>query len=478
MTGAIHSLFDRAAGAFRDARTGGLARDLAFANIVCLGRHTIAGTITTCGRQDADWSSAYRLFEHERIDEQLLFQSIRQTLVGMLPAAAPITVAMDDTLLPKRGRRIANAAWHHDPQGPAFVHQIIWSQRVVQVCGLLAQGAAEPSSARAIPLGTVLVPQVNKPGKRASAEEMKEYRKEKARHTAPNIGAKAIGELRTRLDNEGRFARDLHVVVDGGYTNKSLLRMDLKRTVIIGRIRKDAKLRALPPAPRKDRPGRPRKYGGFIARPAELLADKSVGWQSVEVFAAGALRTFKIKTHEKCCWPSGSLNRPVRVIVIQPLEPSHDRVNKRRLFFAHPGYLICTDPGLDPATVVQAYVQRWEMEVGFREQKTTLGLGQAQTTTLAACRAIIGFQSYCYALLLLAAAATQITTPPLPKWQKPPSKTHRPTISQLIGTVRGELWGKGIGTGNFADFVANRRPQTKPPKIENALIPALLNAAR
>lgn len=451
---------------------------MAFSTIVCLGRHTIAGTITTCGRQDVDWSSAYRLFERERIDEQVLSRSIRQSLVSMLPTAAPITVAMDDTLLPKRGRRIANAAWHHDPQGPAFAHQIIWSQRVVQVCGLLAQSAAEPSSARAIPLETALVPQVKKPGKRASAEEMKEYRKEKSRHTAPSIGAKTIRELRTQLDNEGSCARQLHVVVDGGYTNKSLLRMNLERTAIIGRIRKDAKLRALPHGPEKDRPGRPRKYGEFIARPAELLADKSIKWKSVEVFAAGALRTFKIKTHKKCCWPSGSLNHPVRVIVIQPLEPSHDKVGKRRLFFAHPGYLICTDPKLDPATVVQAYVQRWEVEVGFREQKTTLGLGQAQTTTLASCSAIIGFQSYCYALLLLAAAATQITTPPLPKWQKPPSKPHRPTISQLIATVRGELWGKGIRTESFADFVANRRKPTMPPKIENSLIPALVNAAR
>lgn len=478
MTGAIHGLFDQASGAFRDARTRELARDLAFSSIVCLGRHTIAGTLTTCGRQDVDWSSAYRLFERERIDEQILFQSIRHGLVSMLPSDAPITVAMDDTLLPKRGRRVANAAWHHDPQGPPFAHQIRWSQRAVQVCGLLAQSAAEPSSARAIPLDTVLLPQVKKPGKRASADEMKAYRKQKARLTAPSIGARAIGELRTQLDSEGSCARDLHVVVDGGYTNKSLLRMNLERTAIIGRIRKDAKLRALPPAAEKDRPGRPRKYGEFIARPGELLADKSIEWQTVEVFAAGALRTFKIKTHEKCCWPSGSLNHPVRIIVIQPLEPSHDKVGKRRLFFAHPGYLICTDPKLDPASAVQAYVQRWEMEVGFREQKTTLGLGQAQTTTLASCSAIIRFQSYCYALLLLAAAATQITTPPLPKWQKPPSKTHRPTISQLIGTVRGELWGKGIRIGSFADFVANRRPETKPPKIQNSLIPALLNAAR
>ena len=47
--------------AFKQQRTFDRVRQLAYGAITCLGRHTISGVITACGRQFLDWSSAYRV---------------------------------------------------------------------------------------------------------------------------------------------------------------------------------------------------------------------------------------------------------------------------------------------------------------------------------------------------------------------------------------------------------------------------------
>ncbi len=43
-----------------------------------------------------------------------------------------------------------------------------------------------------------------------------------------------------------------------------------------------------------------------------------------------------------------------------------------------PAFLICTDPTLPLDKVLQYYSWRWDTEVNFRDEKTILGVGQAQ----------------------------------------------------------------------------------------------------
>ena len=43
-----------------------------------------------------------------------------------------------------------------------------------------------------------------------------------------------------------------------------------------------------------------------------------------------------------------------------------------------PAYLICTNPDLPLQALHQAYLWRWDIEVNFRDEKTILGVGQAQ----------------------------------------------------------------------------------------------------
>ncbi len=495
---AFQALFERARPAFKAAGVFEHALVLALASIVALGRHTIAGTLTACGRQFEDWSAAYRIFERRRFDAEKLFGVSRRAVLDVLAPKAPLVVVLDDTLVRKRGGKVAEAGWHHDPQGPAFNHQIAWSQRLVQVCAMLPAKKDEACcAARAIPIGQVLQKAVKKPRRKSVKKdgnlseaqqkeqeaarekqyekEQADYRKECRKHAAPGIGRERVLALRKALDDDGEKARLLLSAFDGGFTNKTLFKEIPPNTALVGRLRKDARLFA-PPATQTAGRGRPRLYGAVIETPAKLLSNAAIAWQETTVFAAGRPREFEYKTVDRCRWKSRG-GHDVRLIVVKPLSPTPHEAG-RKLFFAHPGYLICSDPEIAIEQVLQAYVWRWEIEVGFREQKTQLGLGEAQTYTQPAVASVLEFQSFCYALLLLAAHQAELDAPPRPLWQEPPKPDQRVSCGQLISIMRAGIWGRALGLPNKTHFAKTPPPHTKSPKIQDTLTSAVLYATK
>ena len=447
---------------------------LAQAASLCLGRHTITGLLTTCGRQFEDWSASYRLFAHNRFDPAALFAVPLRTVAEQLAPGAPLVAVLDDTLVPKRGRKVAGSAWRHDPQGPPFAHQIIWAQRALEVCALLPAQPRPPGAARAIPIDLTLQPTLPRCAARATEQQRQQYRQLRQQTALPRLARQRVTALRQALDYAGHRSRQLLLAVDGGYTNKTLLDGLPARTTLIGRIRKDAKLFAPPPPAPLGR-GRPRLYGPALETPEQLLHNPAVAWHTVVVYAAGRPRLFQYKTIERCRWARGAGGRDLRLVVGRPLSPTPHYAG-RRLFFAHPGYLICSDPEVDIAQILQAYVWRWEIEVGFREQKTQLGLGQPQCRTPVAVERVLQFQAFVHALLLLAAQRGGLTVPPRPKWQTAPARPQRLSLGQIIASLRGELWGKALGLENKTHFATAPPPVIKSPIIPHTLSSAVLYA--
>lgn len=442
---------------------------------VSLGRQTITGALTTCGRLQQDWSAAYRTFECERFDPDQLFAVPRRESARLLTADEPFVVVADDTLAPRRGRKVAEAAWRHDPLGPPFRHQIKWAQQALELCAMLP-APDRAQAARAVPIDLVLRHAPRK-GRTAAAHARQQPDDAQARrdNALPAICARRLAHVRAALDEDGQARRPLVAAFDGGYTNTTLFRNIPPRTTLVGRVRKDAKLFAVPEEQACGR-GRRRVYGRPLARPQELLAEDLVPWQTTTAWAAGKLRTFEYKTIERCRWECAGA-RDLRLIVVKPLS-EHPHHAGRRLFFAHPGYLLVSDPELDVQTALQAYLWRWEIEVGFREQKTGLGLGQAQTRTRSSCTWLLQFQAIVYGLLLLAARKAQITAPPRPRWQAPAAPNQRITFRQIQSLMRIDLWTRALGLPIKTDFASSHHPPTKPPNIKNTLHTAVIYAAR
>ena len=150
------------------------------------------------------------------------------------------------------------------------------------------------------------------------------------------------------------------------------------------------------------------------------------------------------------------------------------------MLYRQPADLLCTDPRVPVQQVVQEYLWRWDIEVNFREEKTLLGVGQAQVRTPGAVAAVPALAVGAYALLLLAALQTygvdgQPDAVPLPQWRRrhPPA---RATSARLINQLRYELWAHALRPESLRGFVNQAAPDLKPEKLTPHLASALFHA--
>lgn len=437
------------------------------ASILTFGRRTVSGMLVASGRQNEDWSSAYRLFECDRIDTKALFAPAREAVLERIGSDEPLYAMIDDTIVRKRGHKICGAAWRRDPLGPAFHTNFVWGQRFFQISAALPE-AGGAGRAVAVPIEFTHAPSAIKPKKGADEGDWENYRCAQNEMKLGAVAAKSLHALKKDVPH-----RQVICSTDGGYTNKTVFRDIPEGMTLIGRIRKDARLYAAP----EDRVGRGRKryYGAPLPTPEEFRQDSSMPWQAVEAFAAGKRHSFDVKTVSGVRW-EGAGNRDVRIVVIRPLSY---RLSKRsRLLYRKPAYLICTDPDLDIAALVQAYVWRWEIELGFRDEKTVMGTGQAQVRNPNAVESVPALVVAAYAYLLLAAAEISCSASSLPRTKWYPAKPGmRCSTQQMISLFRAQMWGIAIN-GNKTDFVYRVTSDSNRFNYKNSLQSTVIHARK
>jgi len=411
------------------------------------------------------------MYSSERIDPQQLFSPVRQTLTSRLAPGEPLVAAIDDTRFRKSGRKTYGVKYTRDPLGPQFHINFIKAQRFVQ---LSMASPADNGMARMIPIDFVHAPCPTKPPALADAEVYAQFRKAKREMAMPKVAADRLFLLREKLDQDGEATRPIWSVVDGGYTNRTFLKSLPQRTMAVGRIRADAKLYHLPDEPSQGKPGRNRVYGRRAPTPEELRQNQAVPWTRVEVFAAGQAHQFKIKTLSPLRWRPAGKEHNLRLIVIAPL--GYRLTKSSRLLYRKAAYLVCTEPDAELQQVLQAYVWRWDIEVNFRDEKTLLGIGQAQVRDEHSVENVPTLAVAAYAMLLT--SATQAYGPtgkpdslPAPKWRRKASL--RASTLSLINHLRHEVWSRSI---RFSSFVSQQAPFTKPQKLIPALEGALFYA--
>ncbi|MBP7828396.1 MAG: transposase [Kiritimatiellae bacterium] len=94
---------------------------------VCLGEHTLTGLLSTTGQPFRDGSAAYRLYGRNRVDPSRLLDAVRRAAEESLPEGHPLVVALDDSILRKRGHKIPATAWRPDPLGAPFQVNFVWA---------------------------------------------------------------------------------------------------------------------------------------------------------------------------------------------------------------------------------------------------------------------------------------------------------------------------------------------------------------
>lgn len=435
-----------------------------------MGRRTVTGWLTASGDQFKDWTSAYRLFKGGRMDIAGIFGVIRRRVVGLAGPCQPYVFAhMDDTLLRKRGKSVHGARWMRDPLGPPFQTNLVWGQRFIQVSLSLFSrpGAVQ---ARAVPVDLHHCPSARKPGKTGSEQDREHYKETRKKARLSVIGAGRIKLLRENLDRDGFAHKKLVVSVDGSYTNEAVLKNLPANAVLIGRIRKDCRL-YLPPEPPTPGKGRKRVYGEPLQTPEEIRKSDEYPWMKVQAWAAGKAHEFQLKVIPAARWRKAG-SRDLKLVIIRPV--SYRKATGSSLLYREPAYLICTEPGLDLQTLLQAYLWRWEIEVNFKDQKTILGCGEAQVRTPEACEKVPAFVTAVYSMLLLAAATAKSQVLPRPKWYSS-AKSIRTTTGDLLNQFRAISWAQ-ISKINFSDFVKNQKKLQTLKKSNNPVLAAVFHS--
>jgi len=437
----------------------------------------MTGLLSTCGQQFQDWSAAYRLFSQHRIAAPALFAGVRQQVAQRVPDTEPICIAVDDSLFPRSGAKIHGVGWRRDPLGPKFQTNFIRAQRFLQFSAAVPV-SPQSESRRMIPMDFLHCPTPCKPGKKATAEEYRQYRQQCRAQSVTTQASTRLAALCAHLPHNAQGQpRPVHLLADGGYTNSTMLKHLPAHTTFIGRIRKDAKLHRLPPSTPATQRGRHLLYGPVAPTPEQLRTSGDDPWQVVSVFAAGTRHECRVKSMTNLLWRTAGAALRLKLVVIAPIH--YRPCAGSKLLYRQPAFLICTDPSLDTQQIVQEYVWRWEVEVNFHEEKSLLGVGDAQVRTPQSTQSLPAFRIATYALLHMAGihAASQsadLFALPPPKWSAR-AQPLRASTQRMLHLLRAEVWGRGLGLdAHFSDFVTRSQATTKPEKFSPSLPDALL----
>ena len=225
------------------------AEALSLSSLLCLGRHTVTGLLTTCGQEFRDWSAPYRLFSCDRLStDQIFVTSVMPSWPWSL-SPAPLCVAIDDSLLRKTGIRIHGVAWRRDPLGPRFQTNFVRAQRYLQ----FSAAVPCPTTPSMVPIDFTARRPLN-PSRKPLLN--------KDPSIAKTPSASAVQQIALRQRSGCRSQRDSAPApscVDGGYTNDRLEATPSPHHP--DRPPSQRRQAVLPAQRRPARRGRPRRYG-------------------------------------------------------------------------------------------------------------------------------------------------------------------------------------------------------------------------
>ncbi len=323
--------------------------------LLASGRRTVTTWLRAAGISD-DFDDYYYFLavvggKTKSIATQLVLLVLR-----VLPLPARLLLVIDDSPTKRYGPKVEGADIHHNPTpGPAdqkYLYGHIWVT--------ISLALRHPKwGAMALPLRAMLY--VRKQTT-ATIPPWRHWRFA----TKLQLAARLVEWVVPILKKAGKT---VWIVIDGGYTKRPFLKRVLKlsNVVVVGRLRKDAALRGLPPkikpGQRRGR-GRPRKYGKNKISLAKRPGQKR-GWQTVECMTYGQTVKKTYKTFLATYQPVGGV---IRVVLVKE---DHGWL----AFF-------CTDPDASVVEILETFADRATIEQDFHDVKEVWGAGQQQVRNI------------------------------------------------------------------------------------------------
>ena len=402
-------------------------------------RHTVTSSLRAGGRDQRSHSADYFIFSRADWEQSALFDSVTDVAVETmdhLGLGGRLVVAMDDTGLKKTGKTIAAAGWQRDPLSPPFHLNLRWGLRFVHLAAIVP-GHKLGHAPEAISIGFRLAPALKRPKKTAPVEEQVAFKAAKKKNNLSMIAVEEMAHLRAHLDASGR--KDLNVLMagDASYLNKAILKGLPQNMDIVARTRGTSKL--FTPAPAGGR----KKYGEALPTPIEIRQGTDVPWQVINAYYAGKFRDLRYKEVQQVMWKSAGANRLLRLIIMAPTPYRGPGKGRRKLLYREPAYLLSTDLCAPTIELIQAYLDRWQIEVEHRDEKSVLGVGEAQVHADKSVPRMHSAHVAMWSMTKLAALRTEGFTrtsayPQRARWY-PSDGTERPSADDILELLRMEV---------------------------------------
>ena len=319
------------------------------------GRRTVTTWLRAAGVSDDFQDYYYFLAALGRKTKSVATQLVT-LILRTLPLPDRLLLVIDDSPTKRFGPEVEGADVHHNPTpGPAdqsYLYGHIWVT--------ISLTLRHPKwGAVALPLRAMLYV------RQRTMASIPRTRRWQRFATKLQLAARLVEWIVPILKKAGKT---VWIVVDGGYTKRPFLRRALKTGVtIVGRLRKDAALRDLPPKLKKGQRrnrGRPRKYGKNKLSLAKRAGHER-GWQTIQCTLYNETVTKTYKTFLATYAPAG---RVIRVVLVKE---------------DHGWYaFFCTDPDARVQEILEAFADRATIEQDFHDIKEVWRSGQQQVRNI------------------------------------------------------------------------------------------------
>jgi len=370
--------------------------------VLCTCRRTITGILPFADPWAKRAHDAYhRFLPKARWSMAELWKLLAKILIQAFCRNGIITLALDDTLFHRSGRKVDGAGYWRDAVRSTHKNIVYaWGLNLV----VLTLQIQPPWGGE--PLGLPI--------------NMRVHRKNGP--TLIELAAQMIKQVRQWLPK-----RPFRVVADGFYA--TLAGKEMEAVTIISRIKRNANLYDLPPKRRKKRRGRPRTRGKRLAK-LEKMAAHIQNWRTVAFRQRG--KTVKRLVYTRVVlWYTVS-RKPILLVI------SRDPNGKEK-----DDFFFTTNVTMAAAKVLECYNDRWAIEDTFKNTKQLLGGQQPQTFKGKGPERAAGLSLWLYSVVwlwYLGQNSTQRYFMVQPWYSQ---KIH-PSFADAIACLRRRLWGERI----------------------------------
>lgn len=366
--------------------------------VLCTARRTITGILPFADPDGRHAHDAYhRFFPDGCWLMERLWQGLAVLLVKTLCPKDVLTVALDDTLFHHSGRKMEGAGrWRDAVRSTAHHVVYAWGLNLV----VLTLQVQPPWGGQ--PLGLPI--------------NMRLHRKDS--DTLIALAKQMIQEVKEWFPE-----RPLRVVADGFYA--CLAGRTPDNTVLISRIKRNAKLFDLAPKRNEKRRGRPRTKGKRLPCPENMAASVR-DWKRVECRQRGQ-RIERLVYTRQVLWYA-VCRKPILLVISRDPEGRE----KDDFFFS-------TDVTMDAKTVLEWYGDRWDIEDTFKNTKQLLGGQEPQTWKRQGPERAAAMSLWLYAMVWL----WYLKRPSAKRWFcVRPWQRHKttPSFADALACLRYELW--------------------------------------